>query len=185
MGWFSRDPAGDRASFEALAMPLAPALYASALRMTRRPEDAADCVQETFLRAYRTFSSFTPGTNARAWLFRILYSILSNRWEKEKREKGSVSLEAVELPDPGAHLAILRGAGMEDTSPEVERALADLPEGFRAALLLVDVEELSYEEAAAALGVPVGTLRSRLFRGRRMLAARLAEWAGRTGQRSR
>jgi RNA polymerase sigma-70 factor (ECF subfamily) len=102
-----------------------------------------------------------------------------------------VSLEALaedhglELPDPGAHLAILRQATLEDLSPEVEEALSALPEAFRAAVLLVDVEELSYEEAATVAGVPVGTLRSRLFRARKMLAASLAAWAGRAEPRGR
>jgi RNA polymerase sigma-70 factor (ECF subfamily) len=125
-----------RAEFEDWALPIAPALYRTAHRLSRRPEDARDLVQETYLRAYRTFGNFQPGTNVRAWLFTILYSILNN-----------------------------------------ESALRSLPEEYRAAILLVDVEDLSYEEAAEILSCPVGTLRSRLHRARKLLFAALRDYA--------
>jgi RNA polymerase sigma-70 factor (ECF subfamily) len=178
-----------RARFEALALPQTRPLYNTALRLTRRPQDAADLVQETFLRAYRTFTNFTPGTNAKAWLFTIMYSIFVNAYRKKEREPDLESIEDLEerferslpIQDLNAHLQILRNPNLDWKGSEVQRELERLPESFRAAVLLVDVEELSYEEAAAALDCPVGTLRSRLFRGRRILAVGLQEYARRMG----
>ena len=123
MSLFSSDSHQDRERFESLAMPLVPALYATALRLTRKREDAADLVQETFLRAFRTFSGFKPETNAKAWLFTILYSILSNQWDRDRHAPATVSIQAMEerferefeLPDSDAHLEILRRAGIEGT----------------------------------------------------------------------
>ncbi len=161
-------------------------LYGTALRLIHKPEDASDLVQETFLRAYRTFDNFVPGTNARAWLFTILYSVFVNRYRRERRGPESVPLHEIEErfldkmregsgPDSGVRLL--------DGCPDdvVESALRQLPESFRSAVLLVDVEELSYEEAASAVGCPVGTLRSRLFRGRKLLFVQLREHARKAG----
>jgi RNA polymerase sigma-70 factor (ECF subfamily) len=179
-------PAADlRREFETCALPLAPALYHTALRLARQPADAQDLVQETMLRAYRTFANFQPGTNARAWLFTILYSVFSNRYRREMRTRAHLPLDA---PDEQfANLAADLSPTQEDrllaaeTSPEVDEALARLPEEFRSALLLVDVAELSYEEAAQALGCPVNTVRSRLFRGRKALFVHLADYARQRG----
>ncbi len=170
-------------------MPLTRSLYNMALRLTRRPQDAADLVQETFLRAYRTFPNFTPGTNAKAWLFTILYSIFVNAYRRKEREPEMASIEDLEerfqrsipVQDLNAHLQILGNLNIDWKGSEIQRELERLPESFRAAVLLVDVEDLSYEEAAAALGCPVGTLRSRLFRGRRILAVGLQEYACKLG----
>ncbi len=175
-----------RAEFEETALPIAPALYRTARRLTRGPEDASDVVQETMLRAYRTFHGFQPGTNARAWLFRILYSILANHWRRRKRTPEEVSLEGVEerfalalrASGADAELALLQRL---DASPEIDSALKDLSEEYRAAVLLVDVEDLSYEEAADVLGCAVGTIRSRLHRARKLLFASLHDYARRTG----
>ncbi len=175
-----------RSEFEETALPVAPALYRTALRLARTPEDASDAVQETLLRAYRTFDRFEPGTNLRAWLFTILYSILTNAWRLRQRTPEEVPFEIVEerfahaLRSPGAdsESALLTRLG---ASPEIDLALKDLPEEYRAAVLLVDVEELSYEEAAEALACPVGTLRSRLHRARKLLYAALLDYARRAG----
>ncbi len=170
-----------RAEFEAAAIPFLTAAYNFAARLTRRPEDARDLVQETYLRAYRTFGNFQQGTNCRAWLFTILYSIFVNRYRKERREPKTVSVEELE---ERFHQVLTAddAVGTPDwTDPEVEAALAELPESFRSAVLLVDVEALTYEEAAGALHCPVGTLRSRLFRARKALSLSLREHARRAG----
>jgi len=178
-----------RTEFEATALPLMKAVYTMALRLTRRDEEARDLVQETYLRAYRTFGNFRPGTNCRAWLFTILYSIFVNRYRKRQREPHVISIEeleekfhrSVEAHDSGDLSAAERVGSLVWTDREVEAALDALPEDFRATVLLVDVEELSYEEAAAALDCPVGTVRSRLSRARKHLFVRLREHARRGG----
>jgi RNA polymerase sigma-70 factor, ECF subfamily len=171
-----------RVEFERLAMPHAQSLYRTALRLTGRAEDAHDLVQETFLRAYRTFASFKAGTNERAWLFTILYSIMSNRWRSDRGAPDEVAVDdldarfAAALAASGADAEQLLLARL-DATPEVQRALEALPEAYRAAVLLVDVEELTYEEASAVLACPVGTVRSRLARGRRLLFTALSDYA--------
>ena len=181
-----RDPDERARRFEVIALPCMRALYNTALRLTSEAEDAADIVQDTYLRAYRTFDNFVPGTNARAWLFTILYSVFINRRKKARREVGPLppdQLEAryrlfVEAPsgDPGDV-----EAWGQRWPREIEAALGALPEAFRTAVLLVDVQELSYEEAAGVLGCPVGTVQSRLFRGRKLLFAALEDYARRAG----
>lgn len=162
-----------------------PVVYRAALRWTRQPAEAGDLLQETYLRAYRTFDSFAAGTNAKAWLLTIAYSIFVNRYRKHRREPQSRSIEdlgewheAFAAPSserPDAQLVQQRMAA------EIEQALETLPALFRSAVLLVDVDELSYEEAATALGCPVGTLRSRLHRARKLLLAALTGYARRSG----
>jgi RNA polymerase sigma-70 factor (ECF subfamily) len=164
-------------------------VYNVALRLARRPDDANDLTQETFLRAYRTFDSFRAGTDCKAWLLTILYSVFVNRYWKEKRRGEMVSVDSLEdgrerpLTAEWRDLEedFLRAANPQRLSAEVEDALRQLPESFRAAVLLVDVEEMSYEEAATALQCPVGTLRSRLFRARRLLFAALRGYAQSVG----
>ena len=177
------------ARFEAVALPFMNALYNKALHLTRNPNDAGDLVQETFLCAYRTFANFTEGTNCKAWLFTILYSVFVNQYRKAQREPDTVAIDELEetyhreLADPqwDDDFAVLAGSEPDWQGPEVSQALAKLPEDFRAAVLLVDVEEFSYEEAAAVLNCPVGTLRSRLFRARRVLFVELREYARKMG----
>lgn len=176
------------ARFESLALPFLGALYNTALHLTADPDDASDVVQETCLRAYRTFDNFRPGTNGKAWLFTILYSVFINRRKKLRREVGPFPADELE---ERFRQFIEEPTGAEDAGEieswgrrwprELEAALRALPEAFRAAILLVDVEELSYDEAAAVVGCPVGTLRSRLFRGRRLLFAALQDYARRAG----
>jgi RNA polymerase sigma-70 factor (ECF subfamily) len=178
-----------REAFEAEAIPFMRALHNMAIRLTQDPHDAADLVQETFLRAYRTFDNFVPGTNCKAWLFTILYSVFVNQYRQAKRRPRVESLEELEerfhhfaqaQQDPELDMAAVEGWGWR-WSPEVERALRQLPEDFRAALLLVDVEGLSYEEAASILGCAVGTIGSRLYRGRMGLFALLRDYASQAG----
>jgi RNA polymerase sigma-70 factor (ECF subfamily) len=181
-----------RAAFEAAALPFMQALYSTAHRLTRGGDDASDLVQDTFLRAYRTFDNFSPGTNCRGWLLTIMYSVYINQYHKARRAptmsidelEGRFQryLEARDNPGDAAATVPVRGASAElRVSPEVERAIEQLPEEFRAAVLFVDVEGLSYDEAAAVVGCPVGTIRSRLYRGRRMLFAALRDYAADMG----
>jgi RNA polymerase sigma-70 factor (ECF subfamily) len=184
----NRDVEGKRAAFEATALPFMQSLYNTARRLAHRPEDAADLVQETYLRAYRTFDNFTPRTNCKAWLFTILYSIFINQYHQAKRRPTMESLDELEerfhqvaqAGDPALDATMVEGWGSR-WSPEVERALRQLPEDLRAPLLLVDIEGLSYEEAASALGCAVGTVGSRLFRGRKSLFVMLQEFAHQAG----
>ena len=177
------------ARFEAAALPWMGALHHKALTLTRRPAEAADLVQETFLRAYRSFSSFTEGTNCKAWLFTIQYSIFVNKYRKSQREPEMVSLDELSrdfnhtLADPEWERAAsdLSNTGLDWSGPEIGKALDDLPENFRTAVMLVDVEEFSYEEAAGILNCPIGTLRSRLSRARRMLFLALRDYARKMG----
>jgi RNA polymerase sigma-70 factor (ECF subfamily) len=184
------DPAAaaKRARFEATALPHLKSTYTIALRLARRPDDARDLVQETYLRAYRTFDNFREGTNCKAWLFTILYSIFVNRYHRERREPATVSVEELEerfhrslaAPEPATTVGSA-GAAPEWTDREVEAAFEELPESFRSVVVLVDVEELTYEEAATTLGCPVGTIRSRLSRARKALYTALEEHARRAG----
>ena len=184
-----------RTRFETVALPLLAVVYRAALRFTRRPEDARDITQETFLRAFRTFDRFQPDTNCKAWLLTIVYSVFVNRDRRQQREP-VVAVDDVELLRDASHVAasppMTSPAPEVDSSsgafpaqgisdPEIEQALNRLPEAFRSAVLLVDVEELTYEEAAAVLECPVNTVRSRLFRGRGLLWTALREYAGRQG----
>ena len=174
-----------RAQFEAEALPFMRSIYNTALSLTRRPEDASDLVQETYMRAYRTFPNFTVGTNCKAWLFTIMYSIFVNKYHKERREPDSVSIDELEenfhrsLATAEWDPYLAQDARVMAT--EVNQALNRLPERFRLAVLLVDVEEMSYEEAAAILNCPLGTLRSRLFRARRLLFLELQPYAVQRG----
>jgi RNA polymerase sigma-70 factor (ECF subfamily) len=176
-----------RARFETTALPFIKSVFNMALRLTRRTEDAKDLVQETYLRAYRTFDNFRPGTNCKAWLFTILYSIFVNRYHRERRAPDTVSVEELEqkfhrsLAAPATPESGAPGRPPEWTDREVEVAFDELPESFREVVLLVDVEELTYDEAAAALGCPVGTIRSRLSRARKALFVALEEYARKTG----
>lgn len=166
-----------RRRFEAEAVVHLGSVYKAAYRLTRREDDARDLTQESMLRAYRSFNQFETGTNARAWLLTIVYSTFVNLYRRSRRTPTHVSIDDLEarhsvwLSAPAANTADpWRGAW---TEPEVERAMAELPEDFRATVWLVDIEEMSYEEAARVLGCPVGTIRSRLSRARRVLAASL------------
>lgn len=149
------------------ARPHFRAMYGTALRLTRNPADAEDLVQDTLLRAFRGLAGYTPGTNARAWLFTILHRARLDTVRREARRPVAVELEEADAPVAPAQDLLARG------QEDVEAALGRVPEVYRGALLLRDVEEFSYEEIARMLDVPVGTVMSRIHRGRRLLRAAL------------
>jgi RNA polymerase sigma-70 factor (ECF subfamily) len=185
----------DQANFEDDAMQFASQLYSAALRMTRNPADAEDVVQETYLKAYRAYGSFQEGTNLKAWLYRILTNTYINRYRKAQRRPSEVELG--ELQD----LYLFRRLGEQSGASEsaeaevleqfvdtdVIEALESLPENFRMPVLLADVEGFAYKEIAAMLDIPIGTVMSRLHRGRKALQKKLwhlAEERGITGRAS-
>jgi len=177
----------DQETFAELAMPLMSSLYSAALRMTRNPSDAEDLVQETYLRAYRGFGGFQAGTNLKAWLYRILTNTYINMYRAKKRRPEETELDEVEdlylYRRLGGLEAATMGRSAEDelmdwfTEAEIKEALEDLPEQFRIAVLLADVEGFSYKEIAEILDVPIGTVMSRLHRGRTGLQKRLYDFA--------
>jgi len=177
----------DQATFAEQAMPYMDSLYGAALRMTRNPSDAEDLVQETFLKAYRGFGGFEQGTNLKAWLYRILTNTYINTYRAKQRRPDETDLAEVEDLYLYRRLGGLEGAtagrSAEDellelfTEAEVKEAVEGLPEGFRLAVLLADVEGFAYKEIAEILDVPIGTVMSRLHRGRKALQKRLYEFA--------
>ena len=176
----------DQARFTDLAMEHMPALYSAALRMTRNPSDAEDLVQETYLRAYRGFGSFTEGTNLRAWLYRILTNTYINSYRAAKRRPEIADVEDVEDLYLYHRLSGDQPSGLgrsaEDealdtfTDDVVKTALEELPEAFRMAVLLADVEGFSYKEISEITDVPIGTVMSRIHRGRRALQKALHDF---------
>lgn len=177
-----------RKRFEDEALPHLDALYSMAIRLARNPDDANDLLQETVLRAYRFFHQFESGTNCRAWMLTILFNNFRNGYRKSTREQPASSADEFERKveaeslrtDPAGSNpeALLAGQGMEG---EVETALASLPDEFRQAVLLVDVEELSYQEVSGVLNVAICTIKSRVSRGRAMLRERLTGFAKEQG----
>lgn len=171
------------ARFERDVLPLMPGLYSAAIRLTRNPTDAEDLVQETYLRAYRGFAGFEEGTNLKAWMYRILTNTFINTYRKKQREPLTVSadedIEDWYLYDRLGESGVEASAETEvlDRIPDedVQAALEALPEGFRLAVLLADVEGFSYKEIAEILDIPIGTVMSRLHRGRRALEKALWE----------
>lgn len=168
--------------FEREALVQLDVLYSVALRLTGEPADAQDLVQETMLRAYRSWDRYEPGTNCRAWLITILRNLFINRFRHEERRPHRVQFEAVEgfsaFDEGGLDVYDPEGSFFHRiVDDEVLRAIRDLPEEFRTPIVLSDVEGLSYVEIAGILGVPMGTVKSRLFRGRRRLQERLGEYA--------
>jgi RNA polymerase sigma-70 factor (ECF subfamily) len=176
------------ARFEAAALPLMPALHRAALCMTRDSQAASDLVQDTYLRAYRAFDQFRPGTNCRAWLFSIMYSVFNSAYRKAQRTLAGSQLMALEAAydqwletGEGAAAPDASALSSQELDPRVEQALNELPEAFRHVVMLVDVGELSYEEAAQAIGCAIGTVRSRLFRAHKYLFAALLSYAREEG----
>ena len=175
--------------FERDVLPLLPSLYGAAIRMTRNAADAEDLVQETYLRAYRGFAGFREGTNLKAWLYRILTNSYINTYRKKQREP-----QTVEGPDDVDEWYLydrLGGRNVEDSAEEtvldqipdqaVKAALESLPERFRLPVLLADVEGFSYKEIAEIMDTPIGTVMSRLHRGRKALEKALWDTAKERG----
>jgi RNA polymerase sigma-70 factor, ECF subfamily len=177
----------DQAQFTQQAMEHMGPLYSAALRMTRNPADAEDLVQETYLKAYRGFGGFEQGTNLKAWLYRILTNTYINSYRAKQRRPAESELDEVEDLYLYRRLGGLEAAQVsrsaEDelmdlfTEAEVKEAVEALPESFRMAVLLADVEGFSYKEIAEILDIPIGTVMSRLHRGRKGLEKRLYEFA--------
>ena len=181
----------DQAVFSDLAMEYMPALYTAALRMTRNPADAEDLVQETYLKAYRAFASFEMGTNLKAWLYRILTNTYINTYRAKKRRPEIADVEDIEdlylyrrLSGDQASAGLGRSAEDEVlerfTDTDVKAAIESLPDTFRMAVLLADVEGFSYKEIAEITDVPIGTVMSRIHRGRKALQKALVD-GGSTG----
>jgi len=147
---------------------LTPELFGRALRLSRSRTTAEDLVQDTVLRAMRFESHYQAGTNVRAWVYQILFSVFITRCRRGKRERKAMEVLAT---DPCAWTKIEHAPVMQSLSPSLSRALSQLPDSFRQAVELVDLKEMSYKDAASQLGIPVGTIMSRLYRGRRLLAA--------------
>ena len=164
-----------------------PSLYSAALRMTRNPADAEDLVQETYLKAYRAFGSFQQGTNLKAWLYKILTNTFINAYRSRKRRPEQTEIDDVEdlylYRRLGGLEAAAAGRSAEDevldlfTEGEIKDAIEALPEQFRMAVLLADVEGFSYKEIAEITDVPIGTVMSRIHRGRRALQKALHNFA--------
>jgi RNA polymerase sigma-70 factor, ECF subfamily len=189
MGWFESPKSELREEFEANVYSYLDALYSHALHLTRSASDAEDLVQETCLKAFRSYDQFERGTNFRAWLFRIQFNTFVNRYRRATREHAineSLSWE------PSGDAVMGRGAMQALVDPdsealrpvlakEIENAMDTLPEDYRLIILLADVEELSYKEIAQVLGCPIGTVMSRLHRARRMLQKELVQYAEELG----
>ena len=177
----------DQATFAEQAMPLMSSLYSGALRMTRNPADADDLVQETYLRAFRGFGGFQEGTNLKAWMYRILTNTYINSYRAKQRRPDETDLDEVEdlylYRRLGGLEAARSGRSAEDelmdtfSEAEVKAAVEALPENFRMAVMLADVEGFAYKEIAEILDIPIGTVMSRLHRGRKALQKALYEYA--------
>ncbi|TPV93278.1 MAG: sigma-70 family RNA polymerase sigma factor [Myxococcales bacterium FL481] len=174
-------PAPDRASFEAIALPQLDALYGVALRLTRNDAKAQDLVQDTMLRAYRFWSRFQPGTSVRAWLSTILRNTFINDYHRDGKQRAGAQALAAAVDRVGPQLAggRISGADAENgpddyvqdraTKARIDEALTALPEDYRMCVVFADLQGLSYKEIAEVVGCPIGTVMSRLHRGRKLL----------------
>lgn len=177
----------DQATFAEDAMPLMDGLYSAALRMTRNAADAEDLVQETYLKAFNAYERFETGTNLKAWMYRILTNSYINAYRKKQRRPDESDIDDIEdlylyRRLGGAESAVLSRSAEDELlemfgEDEVKLALEDLPEHYRMPILLADVEGFAYKEIAEILDVPIGTVMSRLHRGRKQLQKRLYSFA--------
>ena len=184
-----RDKQSQSSDFVAQALPYADQLYAAAMRLTKNPADAADVVQETYLKAFQAFHQYEQGTNLKAWLYRILTNTYINLYRKRSKEGFQSALEELDEWQVGNASSLTqtltRSAEAEalDRMPSsvVKDALHDLPEDFRMVVYFADVEGMSYQEIADIMDTPTGTVMSRLYRGRKLLRAALADYAAKEG----
>ena len=188
-GFVKRMKTKSNTEFETLALEHMDALYASALRLTRSPKDAEDLVQDTYLKAFRFFDSFERGTNIKAWLFKILTNTFINKYRRKVKEKEMAEAPVEDVMfDRFVSAEQVRALQDPETdffekllSDEVVEALDKVPVDFRMVVILADLQDFSYKEIAEIVGCPVGTVMSRLFRGRRILQKHLYEYAVREG----
>jgi RNA polymerase sigma-70 factor, ECF subfamily len=181
----------DRSTFASDALAFMPQLYSAAVRMTRNSSDAEDLVQETYLKAYRSYGTFQEGSNLKAWLYRILTNTFINTYRSKQRRPEETQLDDIEdlflYRRIGGLEAAMASRSAEDTlmdmftDSEVKDALDALPESFRIPVLLADVEEFSYKEIAEMLDIPIGTVMSRLHRGRKAMQRQLYDYARERG----
>ena len=180
------EAAAKRALFEEQALPFADQLYAAAMRMTRNPADAADLVQETFVKAFQAFGQYQQGTNLKAWLYRIQTNTFINNYRKNQRNPYQGTIDDLEDWQLGGAESVTQHTSTRSAEAEaidhlpasaVKEALQAIPEDFRLAVYFADVEGFSYQEIADIMKTPVGTVMSRLHRGRRMLRESLSEYA--------
>ena len=181
----------EQEQFTADAMQYAPQLFSTALRMTRNRSDAEDLVQETYIKGWRSFHTFQEGTNLRAWLFRIMTNTYINKYNAQKRKGTEVELDDVEELFLYKRLGSIDqsqlSSSAEDqmlelfTDDEVKNALEELPDDFRIPVLLSDVDGFSYKEISEMLEIPIGTVMSRLHRGRKAMQKMLYEYARERG----
>jgi RNA polymerase sigma-70 factor (ECF subfamily) len=195
-GFYNEGAQERKDQFEHLFIPLMDNLYSLALRLTRNTHDAQDLVQETYLKAFRFYGHFEKNTNARAWIITILINIFRTRYRQSQREPRYIDLETVEnfslaeelelIPGPANKSEVRDNEAITEflksfVSDDVIKALEEIPVLFRTAVLLSDVEQFNYQEIADILGTNVGTVKSRIFRGRKLLQKKLYDFALRQG----
>lgn len=187
MAELTKEEVQKQEDFEEEIIPHLDAMYNFALRLTSDPNDAEDLVQDTIVKAFRFFSSYEKGTNAKAWLFRILKNSYINNYRKKSKQPNQVDYDEVSTFYETIRAERTDTSDLEDRmfreliDDDISNALEELPEDFRTVVLLCDVEGFTYEEIANMLDVPIGTIRSRLHRGRNLLKAQLMEYAEKRG----
>lgn len=187
MAELTKDEVQKQKDFEEEIIPHLDAMYNFALRLTSDPNDAEDLVQDTIVKAFRFFSSYEKGTNAKAWLFRILKNSYINNYRKKSKQPNQVDYDEVSSFYETIRADRTDTSDLEDRmfreliDDDISNALEELPEDFRTVVLLCDVEGFTYEEIANMLDVPIGTIRSRLHRGRNLLKAELMDYAEKRG----